>query len=133
MKMVEIKHYNKKEQSTTTLRVEQLAPNQFRMVDNDIWDCRLTLGTEFETRLNPDGEHELIKITKLSNFLTRRFFLPLDIPSADLQELGALLEQSGGFWQIDFGGLLTLNLPKDFKQDIDQVVQDLDLRLIKII
>ncbi len=39
--------------------VEKFADPTFRMIGNDIFDCRLTLGTEFETRINKDGQYEL--------------------------------------------------------------------------
>lgn len=59
-KEVKIEFYDKREKSTASMYVEQLPENQFRMTDNDIWNCRLTLGTEFETRVNNDGKHEII-------------------------------------------------------------------------
>ena len=36
-KEVKIELYDKKEKSTATMYVEQLADNKFRMTDNDIW------------------------------------------------------------------------------------------------
>ena len=49
-KEIEIRVYDKREKSTGNLYVEQLSENKFRMTDNDIFNCRLTKGTEFETR-----------------------------------------------------------------------------------
>jgi len=52
MSEVKIDVYHKEEKVTTTLYVEQLSENRFRMIDNDFCNPKLTLGTEFETRIN---------------------------------------------------------------------------------
>ncbi len=132
-KEVKIELYDKRERSTATMYVEQLAENKFRMTDNDIWNCRLTLGTEFETRINTEGKHEIIRITKDSDFITRRFFLNPKYKESEYKMLGDELGKRGGFWQVDFGGIATVNIPKDFEYDVDQVMKDLDLNLSEII
>ena len=132
-KEVEIELYDKRERSTATLYVEQLAENKFRMTDNDLWNCRLTLGTEFETRINAEGKHEIIRITKDSNFITRRFFLNPKYKESEYRMLGDELMKRGGFWQVDFGGIATVNIPKDLEYDVDKVMNDLDLKLSEII
>lgn len=128
-----IELYNKRERSTSVIYVEQLSENKFRMIDNDIWNCRLTLGTEFETRINKDGKHEIIKITKESDFVTRRFLLNSNYKESDYRMLGDELVKKGGFWQVDFGGVVTINLPKDFGYDINEVMKDLDINLTELV
>ncbi|MFG6688064.1 hypothetical protein ACGK9U_15925 [Mariniflexile sp. HNIBRBA6329] len=132
-KEVEIRLYDKREKLTATLYVEQLAENKFRMTENDIFNCRLTKGTEFETRLNKEGNHEIIRITKDSGYITRRFFLSPEYKESDYRVLGDELVKRGGFWQVDFGGIVTVNIPKDFEFDVDQVMKDLDLKLTEIV
>ena len=63
-KEIEIRVYDKREKSTGNLYVEQFSENKFRMTDNDIFNCRLTKGTEFETKINNDGHHEIVNIIK---------------------------------------------------------------------
>lgn len=130
---VKIELYDKRERLTATMYVEQLAENKFRMIDNDILNCRLTLGTEFETRVNADGKHEIIRITKESEFITRRFFLNSRYTESDYRLIGDELIKRGGFWQVDFGGIATINIPKNFEFTIDQVIKDLNLNLIEIV
>ena len=132
-KEVEIEFYDKRERPTVTMYVEQLAENKFRMTDNDIWNCRLTRGTEFETRINAKGKHEIIRIAKDSNFITRRFFLNPEYKESEYRMLGDELMKRGGFWQVDFGGIATVNIPKDFEYYVIQIMKDLDLNLSEII
>jgi hypothetical protein len=133
-KETKIEIYDKRERSITTFYVEQLTDNKFKMIDNDIWNCNLTLGTEFETRINKDGKHEIVEITKKSDFITRRFFLNAhNYSSADYRVLGDELAKRGGYWQVDFGGIATVNIPKDFEYDVDQVMKDFGLNLTEIV
>lgn len=132
MEEVEIELYDKREKTTTTLYVQKLEDNKFKMIDNDIFNCRLTIGTEFETRINDEGKHEIIRITKDSEFITRRFLLSAQYKESEYRVLGDELMKKGGFWQVDFGGIATINIPKDFEYDIDKVMQDLDLKLTEI-
>lgn len=128
-----IELYDKKEKSTTTMYVEKIGDNKFKMIDNDLFNYRLTLGTEFETRINKEGKHEIIRITKESDFVTRRYFLNMDYKESDYRFLGYELIKRGGFWQVDMGGIATINIPKDFEYDIEQVMKDLEIRLTEII
>ena len=130
---MKIKLYDKKEKPITTTYVEEIGENKFKMLDNDLFNCKLTLGTEFETRINEDGAHELLRIIKESDFITRRFFLSIEYKESDYRVLGDELTKRGGFWQVDMGGIATINIPKDFEYDIDKVMKDFDLRLTEIV
>lgn len=118
---ITIKVYNTIELSTTTMSVEQISDNAFRMADNDFFDYRLTLGTEFKTTFNDEGNHEIVEIIKESPYITRRFFLNLDIKKQEYEVLGKEIVKHGGFWQVDFGGIATFNLPKNCALDIDEI------------
>ena len=131
-KTIEIEIYDKREKFTTRMYVEQLFDNVFRTTENEIFNCRLTLGTEFETRLNKDGKHEIIKITKDSNFITRRFFLNSQFRESEYRLLGDEVMKQGGFWQVDFGGIATINLPKDSKLNIDEIFKIFDFKPTEI-
>ncbi|WP_136467977.1 hypothetical protein [Flagellimonas onchidii] len=132
MEEVKIEVYHKKEKVTTTLYVEQLSENKFRMMDNDFCNPRLTLGTEFETKINLEHKHEVIKILKESEFITRRFRLTPNYKESDYLMLANELVKRGGFWQVDLGSFATVNIPKDFEFNVDQIINDLDLKLIEI-
>ncbi|MCT4666182.1 MAG: hypothetical protein N4A45_13230 [Flavobacteriales bacterium] len=132
MNKVKLEVFHKKEQVTTTLYVEQLSKNKFRMIDNDLCNPKLTLGTEFETKINEMRKHEIIKIIKESEFITRRFELTPNHKESDYRMLGEELAKRGGFWQVDFDCLATINIPKDFEFDIDQVIKELGLKLVEI-
>jgi hypothetical protein len=92
----------------------------------------LTLGTEFETRLNKDGKHEIIRIIKESEFITRRFSLTSQFKESEYRLLGDEIMKIGGFWQVDFGSIATINLPKDCKFDLDKIFKTFDFKPTEI-
>ena len=47
--------------------------------------------------------------------------------------LGDELEKRGGIWQVDFGGIVTVNILKDFEFDLDKLMKDLDINLGELI
>ena len=132
MEEVKIELYDKRENSVATIYVEKLANNKFRMTDNDIFNCSLTLGTEFETRINKEGKHEIIKITKKSEFITKRYLLTSQFKESEYKILGDEIIKQGGFWQVDFGGIATINLPKESNLNIDKIFNIFDFKPTEI-
>ncbi len=127
-KTVEIEVYDKREKLTTTIQVQQLSDNIFRTIENEFFNCRLTLGTEFETRQNKDGKHEIVRIIKESEFTTRRFSLTSQFKESEYRLLGDEIMKQGGFWQVDLGSIATINLPKDCKLDLDEIFKAFDFK-----
>ena len=118
---IEIEIYDKRQKMSTTIYVDKVSENVFRAVENELFNCRLTLGTEFETRINKDGKHEIVRIVKESDFITKRFFLTSQFNESKYSLLGDEIIKHGGFWQVDFGGIATVNFPKDCELDLDKI------------
>lgn len=118
---IKIEIYDKRQKMSASIYVEKLSENTFRAVENELFNCRLKLGTEFETRINKDGKHEIIRIVKDSDFITKRFFLTSQFNESEYRLLGDEIIKHGGFWQVDFGGIATVNLPNDCKLDLDEI------------
>lgn len=131
-KKVEIEIYDKRENLITTIQVEQISDNIFRTTENEIFNCSLTLGTEFETRQNKDGKHEIVRIIKESEFITRRFMLTPQFKESEYRILGDEIMKHGGFWQVDFGSIATINLPKDCKLSLDEIFKAFDFKQTEI-
>ncbi|MBD1364661.1 hypothetical protein IDJ77_12650 [Mucilaginibacter sp. ZT4R22] len=127
-----IELYNKRERVSSIITVKQLAENTFQMIENDLANCTLTKGTEFETKINKGSQHEVRRILTRSSFITRRFILPPNYRIADYLMLGDELDARGGFWQVDFGCFLTVNIPKDFPFNVDSVIKEFDLNLEEV-
>ncbi len=130
---IEIQVYHKIQKISVNLYVEQLTENTFRMTVNDIFNCQLTRGTEFETKINKDGLHEIVQITKKSDFITRRFFLSPKYKYADYIFLGEELIKNGGFWEVCFGGIAIINIPKSFELEFNSLLKGFDINLKEIV
>jgi hypothetical protein len=64
---IQIEIYDKRQKMSTTICVDKISNNIFRAAENELFNCRLTRGTEFETRINKEGKHEIIRIVKDSD------------------------------------------------------------------
>jgi hypothetical protein len=118
---IQIEIYNKRHKMSTNIYVDKISDNIFRALQNELFNCRLTLGTEFETRINNDGKHEIVRIVKDSDYITKRFFLSSQFKQSEYMLLGDEIVKYGGHWQVDFGGIATVNLPKACKLDLDEI------------
>jgi hypothetical protein len=127
-----IEVYDKRERVTTSLYAIKLSDNIFRMAENDILNCKLTFGTEFKTKINNDGKYEMVQILKESPFTTRRFFLTSQFTATEYKLLGDEIMKKGGYWQVDFGSIAIVNLPKDSDLDIDKIFKIFNFNPIEI-
>ena len=102
------------------------------LMDNYLFTCFLTRGTEIKALYQQDGSYEFVAVTKPSELNTRRFFLSPKYSESDYRMLGNELVKHGGYWQVDFGGFLTINIPKDLPYDVDAVMSDLGIQLAEV-
>jgi hypothetical protein len=102
------------------------------MNENDILNCKLTLGTEFETRINKEGKYEVMRILKESPYTTRRFFLSSQFTETEYRLLGDEIIKRGGYWQVDFNSIVIINLPKASDFDIDAIFKIFNFSLTEV-
>lgn len=119
--IVEIEVYNREEGIFSTISVERIDENRFRTTANEILDNRLTYKTEFETKQNSKNQHEILSVSKNSEFITRRFNLTPEFKESEYKLLGDEIMKEGGFWQVDFGSMATVNLPITSKLKLDEI------------
>ena len=131
--IVEIEIYNKEEGILSTISVEQISENRFRTTANEMIDNRLTYKTEFETIRNLNKQHEIYSVTKNAEFITRRFNLTPQFKESEYRLLGDEIMKEGGYWQVDFGSMATVNLPQESKIDLDKIFKVFNFKPIEII
>jgi hypothetical protein len=125
-KLIEIQVYDKRKKYTENVVVEKLSETTFRVSENAVLHCRLIFGTEFEAKIDKDGEYEFVKVIKKSEFITQRFMLNAKFTESDYRVLGDEIMRQGGYWQVDFGSIATINLPKDSTIDLDEILKTFD-------
>ena len=130
--LVEIEIYNREEGIFSTISVEQIAESRFRTIANEIVDSRLTYKTEFETTQNSNNQHEISLLVENTDFITRRFHLTPQFKESEYRLLGDEIIKDGGFWQVDFGSMATVNIPIGSKINLDEIFKIFDFNPIEI-
>ena len=121
---IRIEIFDMRQRLSTSIFVDKISDNIYRAVENEMFDCRLTFGTVFETRINKEGKHEIVGIVKDSDYITKRFLLTSQFNQSEYKLLGDEIIKQGGYWQVDFGGIATINLPRDCKLDLEEIFKN---------
>jgi hypothetical protein len=121
--------FNRNEGVTTQVEAEQVGDAEFKLLENDLVDPQLTTGVTINAKRLEDSSYEVISVQDASTFVTRRFILSANYTESDYRVLGDELVKHGGFWQVDLGYYLTINVPRDFPYDIDRVMSELGIHL----
>lgn len=129
---IEIEIYDKEEKVTTTFLVEKISENRFKLIENDFFNSRYNLGAEIETRINTEGKYEFVRILKESEFITRRFMLNSQFKESKYRLLGDEIVKQGGHWEVGFGSVAVINLPKDSAFDIDKIFKIFNFNPVEI-
>ena len=129
--IISITLYDKRLSMTWNMHVEPVGENIYRAMENEPFS-NITKGTEFQTWVNKEGKHQVVKIVKTSPYHTRRFLLSSSVPVAHYQLLGDEIIKHGGYWQVDMGGIATINLPPGCNLNLDEVFQTFDHRPTEI-
>ncbi len=125
MDTVDIKIINKEEGITETVDAEPLADGTFKLMANPIMSCRLNYGTIIRAEKNEEGNLVMTKVVRASNFNTRKFFLTPGLTSSELRDtIGAKILEAGGEWEVVFGGIAFVHLPKASKFSLDDAFKE---------
>ena len=126
-----IPHTNKRLGTRYQLEVKELGPNFYEILYNDPLDTRYTTGTKIKTRINPKGEHEIVEFIK-SEYITQRYLLDIAQNINDLQVLVEELYKYGGSFQLDMGGMASVNIPANFSYKLEKVIEDYGIKASRI-
>lgn len=105
----------------------QLSEFQYLLKCNSPLSEELTYGTiiEVEKEKTKEGDLILSKIVKKSDFSSETYMLPGDLNETELSIVGDMIINAGGYWEVLFGGMGFVNLPKDSTLDISSELRKL--------
>lgn len=122
-KEIEIRMYVPEELSTGNYAVNQLSEFTFKLINNHPFNETLCYGTiiEVEPEVKEEDDEKvytLKNVLKESDFSINVITLPSDLNETELRRVGKMITDEGGFWEVIFGGMGYVNLPKDSKLDV---------------
>lgn len=120
IKMIKIKSGD--EGASETVAAAQIDAYTFRLLENSILNCRINYGTTIRVVEDSKGEFTMSKIIRASDFYTRQFMLGASLTESELRiKIGQLILDAGGMWEVAFGGIAFIHIPKDSTFDLDKL------------
>ena len=118
----EIKIINIDDGSSETVYAEQIDSDTFKLLENPIFNCRINYGTIVKVIQDSNGELVMSQIMGASDFETRKFFLSASLNEIQLRaKIGQPILDAGGMWEVVFGGIAFVHLPKNSNFNLEQL------------
>lgn len=118
--IIEIKMYVPEEASTGPYEVIKVSEYRYQLTNNDPFNEKLSYGTIIE--VFPDKKDEDTWVFKgvyvESDYNLEVIGLPTALNETELRIVGQMIVDEGGYWEVIFGGMGYVNLPKTSKLNV---------------
>lgn len=126
-KIIEIKMYVPEEASTGTYEVIKVSEYRYKLTNNDPFSEILTYGTIIEVLPEKKDEDTFVfkKVYAESDFSHEVIGLPSSLNETEMRIVGQMIIDEGGYWEVIFGGMGYINLPKNSKLNVSEELNNL--------
>ena len=126
----DIRMYDPDSKSTGTYEVVKISECRYKLANNDPFNESLSYGTiiEVETeKIEKDGESKFVfkNVHRKSEFTSECIGLPIDLKESEMRVVGQMIIDEGGFWEVIFGGMGFINLPKNSNLNVSEELNKL--------
>ena len=112
--------YVPEEACTSTYDVIKVAENRYRLASNDPFSETLIYGTIIEVLPEKNEEDTFVfkKVCAVSEYNLEVIGLPMALNETEMRVVGQMIIDEGGYWEVLFGGMGYVNLPKHSKLNV---------------
>lgn len=111
-RLTRIDIYDKRENKTTTVAVEQLGEHLFKLTEYVGGYFRVRQDEVFKTRFNKDGQYELLSVLKGDAYVERVFLSPVVYDENTYRPVANEVVKQGGYLEIRFDHAIVVVLPR---------------------
>ncbi len=113
--------YIPEQSSTGTYKVIKVSKNRYKLTNNDPFSETLIYGTIIEVLPEKkDGDTFVFKdVYAKSEFNLEVIGLPISLNETEWRVIGQMIINEGGYWEVIFGGMGYVNLPKTSKLNVN--------------
>jgi len=128
--ITQIRMYVPEQSSTGTYDVIKVSEHRYELVNNDPFSEVLIYGTIIEVLPEQKEEDTFIfkEIYTESEFNLEVIGLPTALNETEMRVVGQMVIDEGGYWEVIFGGMAYVNLPKSSALKVNDELN----KLIKI-
>lgn len=119
-KIIDIKMYVPEEASTGTYEVIKVSEYTYKLTNNDPFSEVLTYGTIIEVLPEKKNKDTYVfkRVYTQSNYTHQVIGLPSALNETEMRVVGQMIIDEGGYWEVIFGGMGHVNLPKTSKLNV---------------
>ncbi|CAM4150588.1 MULTISPECIES: hypothetical protein [Flavobacterium] len=112
--IIDIKMYVPKEASTGTYEVIRISENRYKLTHNNPFSEILTYGTIIDVLPEKKDKDTFVfkRVYAESEFNLEVIGLPMSLNETEMRVVGQMIIAEGGYWEVFFGGMGYVNLPK---------------------
>lgn len=129
IRMIKVRH---SDGAYETVAAEQVGQNTYMLLESPTLTCKVNYGDTVSVQPDVNGELEMIKIVRRSDYKSRRFLLPKLSKSELMEKLGIPIKDAGGFWEVDMGGIIIVHMPLASVYDLDALFNNLGSSSVEI-
>lgn len=124
---IQIRMYIEEDGSTGTYDVVKKGTYLYELQDNDPFNELLTYKTVIEVypKMKEEEIYEFKGVFKASAYSLEVYGLPSVLNETELRRIGQKIVDEGGFWEVLFGGMGYVNLPKTSTLDVNEALNTL--------
>jgi hypothetical protein len=112
---------------TEKIAAEQVSDDDYMLLENPLFSCRINYGTVVNALPNDKGELILVRVVKVSKYKTRKFLLSSCAKDIDFSKrIGDPIVAAGGTWEVSMGGIAFIHIPKESGFDLDLLFREND-------
>ena len=101
--------------------VEFVARDQVRVLEEDIFSRKYRMGDVVAVEKIGEGRYRFGRRVRRPKLRTHTWVVAIGmLQSFEVQELLERIMRMGGFWQGDFGGMLTVKVPRELDFDFEK-------------
>jgi hypothetical protein len=121
--IIEIRMFVPDEACTGNYAVVKVSENRYKLANNDPFSEFLTYGTTIEVQPEKKIEEEeevfvFKEVYAESKFGCDVVMLPMALNETEMRVVGEMITAEGGYWEVIFGGMGFVNLPKNSKLNV---------------
>lgn len=129
IRMIKVRHFDG---AYETVAAEQVGQNTYMLLESPTLTCKVNYSDTVSVQPDENGDLEMVKVIRSSEYKSRRFMLPRLSQSELMKTLGNPIKEAGGLWEVVMGGVIIVHIPPDSSYDLGSLFNSMGISSVEI-